>query len=369
MNLHPLFSQTAFDLLEKQSQKLSIRGPFIRMVHEYVVEQARLEGIGIQTFDDKLFHTQLPLILEGVICVQYYENQILDGKGGVLKDGQPDLHKIRLNLLAGHYLKDFLYDYAAKSVFPTDWSHREVLCESLRRMFQFVDMGQFAEQTWSSLKSFREGLPEPPMMSAETEAFFDHDLITEFWEQIKAAGVDASKEQFVRFYLRRVYLTGAAIFVLGAELVMDLLGYRGAEREQLSRFAGHYGMMCQFVNDNNDFMPAEFGHTTVAKDADDAFSDLRKENITLPMFFFFQENPDGVCENLIKLPGMEICKRFEDALRKHSIPLVAEIADGLGSYLNPKNPMSKFLENLNTMALRTRYLHDFERILPVKKRS
>ncbi|MFN0037688.1 MAG: hypothetical protein ACKVUS_21720 [Saprospiraceae bacterium] len=364
LNLHSLFSKTVFDLLEKQSQKLSIRGPFIKMVYEYVVEQAKLEGIEIQSFDDKLFHTQLPLVLEGVICVQYYENQILDGKGGVLKEGQPDLNKIRLNLLAGHYLKDFLYDYAAKSVFPTDWSRREVLCEGLRKMFQFVDMGQFAEQKWSNLQNFREGLPELPVMSDETEAFLDHDLITEFWKQIKAAGVDASKEQFVRFYLRRVYLTGAAMFVLGAELVMDLLGYRGVERERLRRFAGHYGMMCQFVNDNNDFMPAEFGHTTVAKDAEDAFSDMRNDNITLPMFFFFQEHPDETCENLMKLPGMEICKRLEDA-RKRSVILTAEIADGLDDYLpisaNPKS-ISNPLKNLKSMAFRSRYLSDFKKM-------
>ncbi len=362
LGVHPDFFQTAFELLEKQSRKLSIRGPFIRMVYEYVVEQVRLEGIGIQPFDNKLFHTQLPLILEGVICIQYYENQILDGKGGVLKAGQPDLQKIRLNLLAGHYLKDFLYDYAAKSVPSTDWSRKEVLCESLRKMFQFVDMGQFAEQKWSSLQNFREGLPEPPVMSAETEAFFDHELITDFWEQIKSAGVDASKEQFVRFYLRRVYLTSAAMFVLGAELVMDLLGYRGAERERLRRFAKHYGMVVQFVNDNNDFLPEECKQSTLAKNPEDAFSDLRNGNITLPMFFFFAGNPGETCETLLQLPGMEICNRFEDALWEHSIPFVARTADALGSHLNLKNPKSKPLENLNTLALKTRYLFNFERL-------
>jgi len=361
LNLHPLFPKTAFELLEKQSQKLSIRGPFIRMIHSYVVEQARLEGIKIQSFDDKLFHTQLPLIIEGVICVQYYENQILDGKGGVLKAGQPDLQKIRYNLLAGHYLKDFLYDYAAKSVFPTDLSRREVLLEAMRKMFQFVDMGQFMEQRWSRLKHFREGLLELPVMSKEVEGFLDYELIDQFWEEIKAAGMDRSKESFVRFYLQRVYLTGAAVFVIGAELVMDLLGYHGAGRRRLRRFAGHYAMMCQLVNDNNDFLPAEFGQATVAKDPEDAFSDLRNDNITLPMFFFFQENPDETCENLMKLPGMEICQRFEKALNIHSIPLAEKIANGLNGSLDPESPLSKPLENLSTIALRSRYRDDFKR--------
>jgi len=361
MGLHPDFSAIAFELPQKQVEKLSIRGPFVRMVYDYVVEEIRFNSPDNQSLDGILFHTQLPLILEGVICVQYYENQILDGKGGVLMNGRPDLQKIRSKLLAGHYLKDFLYDYAAKSVFPTDLSRREVLLEAMRKMFQFVDMGQFMEQRWSRLKHFREGLLELPVMSKEVEGFLDYELIDQFWEEIKAAGMDRSKESFVRFYLQRVYLTGAAVFVIGAELVMDLLGYHGAGRRRLRRFAGHYAMMCQLVNDNNDFLPAEFGQATVAKDPEDAFSDLRNDNITLPMFFFFQENPDETCENLMKLPGMEICQRFEKALNIHSIPLAEKIANGLNGSLDPESPLSKPLENLSTIALRSRYRDDFKR--------
>ena len=359
--LHPEFLEKVFNLPKKQFDKLSIRGPFMTMVYAYLVKEMGKE----QTISETaLFSTQLPLILEGIICVQYYENQILDGKGGVLNEGGPDLQKIRFNLLASHYLKDFLYDYAAKSVFPSDGSRREVLLDAMRRIFQFVDKGQFMEQRWSNLQNFHEGfLPELPAISKEVKDFLDHELIDQFWADIHAAGVSASKESFVRFYLQRVYLTGAAMFVIGAELVMDLLDYQGEERERLKKFAGHYGMMCQLVNDNNDFLPAEFGQTTTAKNAEDAFSDLRNGNITLPMFFFFQENTEETCENLMKLPGIEICKRFGRVLNTHSIPLAEKIARDLDGFLNPLNPISKPLENLNTIAFRSRYRGDFEQIL------
>jgi geranylgeranyl pyrophosphate synthase len=361
MGLHPKFSEQAFELLEKQVQKLSIRGPFVRMVYEYVVEQAQLEGLEIQAIDELVFHTHLAFLLEGAICVQYHENRILDGKAGVLDGaGNPDLHRIRLNLLAGHYLKDFLYDYAAKSVFPADGSHRDVLLESLRKMFQFVDLGQFAELQWSNLENFQQGLRELPVMSAEVAGFFDHALVDYFWGKIRDAGVGDSRELFVRFYLQRVYLTGAALFVLAAELVMNLLEYQGTERNSLRRFAGHYGMLCQLSNDNNDFLPPEFGQSTVAKDAKDAFSDLRKGNITLPMFFFFEQNPHETCENLMQLEGMKICQRFKEALWEKSIPLVEHFADELATQLNSENYAAKTLRNLNTIALKTRYLSDFE---------
>jgi geranylgeranyl pyrophosphate synthase len=365
LGLHPKFSDQAFELLEKQVQKLSIRGPFVRMVYKYVAKQAESEGLDIQAIDETetVFCTQLPLLLEGAICVQYHENRILDGKAGVLDaTGNPNLHTIRLNLLAGHYLKDFLYDYAAKSVFPADGSRRDALLESLRKMFQFVDLGQFAELEWSNLENFQNGLQELPLMSAEVAGFFDHALVDHFWEKIRDAGVGDSKELFVRFYLQRVYLTGAALFVLAAELVMDLLGYHGVERGALRRFAGHYGMLCQFVNDNNDFLPVEFGQSTVAKDATDAFSDLRKGNITLPMFFFFEQNPQETCEQLMKLEGMEICQRFKEALWKKSIPLVEHFADELATQLDNRNPIAKPLRNLNTIALKTRYSSDFEKL-------
>lgn len=360
LGLRPEFFDLVFELPKKQFKKLSIRGPFIKMIYEYVLAQAQAESIHLQPLDEQIFYTQLPFIFEGIICVQYYENQILDGKGGVLKDGVPDLQKIRLNLLASHYLKDFLYDYAAKSVFPTDWSRREVLLDAMRRLFQFVDMGQYMEQRWSSLQNFHEGLSDLPPMSQEIADFLDFELIDEFWKEINAAGVDESKEVFVRFYLQRVYLTGAALFVIGAELVMDLLGYRGAERKRLRRFAGHYGMMCQLVNDNNDFLPAEYKQSTTAKNPEDAFSDLRNDNITLPMFFFFQENPEETCESLMLLPGMEIGKRFRKCLQEHSIPLAQKIAKRLEGFLTPENNISDLLEDLHNIAYKSRYRQNFE---------
>jgi geranylgeranyl pyrophosphate synthase len=306
---------------------------------------------------------QLPLLLEGVICVQYYENQILDGKGGVLKSGQPDLQKIRSNLLASHYLKDFLYQYAAKSVFAHDGSRREVLVDALRKMFQFVDMGQYMEQRWGRYEVFRDGLHEAlPEMSQEVVAFWDQALISEFQARIMAAGVPAFKDKFLRCYLQRAYLTNAALFVLAAELLMDLLGYQGPSRAALKRYAGHFGLMAQLSNDINDFLPASFGQKTLAKDAEDAQGDLRNGNMTLPMILHFSEYPGDTPTQLLQMPQKKIALRLKNAIWHKAVPLVKELAQELGQGLSPENPRTSLLQDFGSIALGGRYLDDFKKL-------
>jgi geranylgeranyl pyrophosphate synthase len=365
LGLHPKFSKVIFELPEKQIQKLSIRGSFVRMIYDYIIEQMKEEYICFDGVNNEIFSAKLPLIHELIICIQYYENQILDGKGGVIKDKKMDIDKVKLNLLSSHYLKDVVYQY---SIIPNNSEQTLLIHEAIRKMFQFVDIGQLMEHHWSSLQNFHNGLPSIPTTNKEIDIFFDINLIDELWEDIKSAGIDSSKEVFVRFYLHRVYLTSAAMFVIGAELVMDLLNYNGTERSNILRLAGHYGMMCQFVNDNNDFLPAEFGQQTLAKNAEDAFSDIKNDNITLPMFFFFQENPSVSLADLVNSPGMSICRHFEKSLDKYSIPFAEKIGKDLERYLNLKNKVSPCLINLGTLASRTRFLSNFKDIFAQKSK-
>ena len=279
--------ECAFGLLQKRLKGSTLRSYFTYMIYEYVVEQARIEGLSLHNLAKHrfLFDTQLPLLAEGIITVQYLENHILDGKNGILKAGLLDPQQVKKTLLGSHKLKDALYEYVATECFPTDLKRQVLVSATIRKIFRFTDIGQNAEQEWASHENFRNPAFQAPVLSPETEAFIDHPLISSFWQKLRKAGVRKDLKEYTKFYLRRIYLTNVGLFVLLAELICALLGYDGKEKKKLLRFAAELALLQQLVNDVCDFLPASYGKGTSAKLPEDAFSDLRGGNITLPLIF------------------------------------------------------------------------------------
>ena len=235
------------------------------------------------------FTAQLPFLAEGIIAVQYYENQVLDGKGGLYAKGRYDMSKINRNVIAGHYVKDFLYHYIEERIFPDDCTAYRLTMKKVTRIFQMADLGQAFQGKWGTYAMINN-IPKDLFITSEADDIIDEKIIDSYWRIIQSEGLSIDKEVFVRHHLRRIYLTSGVLFRLFSELIMDLLGYYGKERPAILQFATQLGLTGQIVNDINDFVPAECGLQSVSKTPNDAFADIRNDNITLPLLFYFDKN-------------------------------------------------------------------------------
>jgi geranylgeranyl pyrophosphate synthase len=283
-----------FFLLDKRINDRGIRSFFVGALYQYVLEQFKLEGQSVPEHDASVFLTRLPLIAEWIISVQYYQNQILDGKGG-LRDERGAVRKdlTDRNLLASHYLKDELYRYIDEEVYPDDVAKNRLVRQTVRRIFQYVDLGQDMQDHHGTIEAFKRKMDRYISVSPEVDAFIDNKLISDFWKIIQKHGAAPDKEWFLRNYLMRMQLTSGALFALLAELVMGLLDYKGPQRNAILKLSMANGLIGQLVNDNNDYADIE----TLSKTPGDVFADIRNDNVTLPQIFYLSQSPERL-ENL-----------------------------------------------------------------------
>lgn len=278
-----------FDMFNRRVADAGVRSYFVYALSFYINKLSALEGRELKNRPRILFNTQLPLVAEGIITVQYLENQLLDGKDQT-RICDEDIQKQRRDqkLLASHFLKDFLYNYIETNILPDDPEAERLVARAVRRIFQFVDLGQMMQDEWGTYKWFRQGHKNDISISPEIDTFIENPLIRKYWKVIEKEGLDSQHISFMRNYLRRVYLTSGALFVLMAELEMDLLGYNGEERNNIKSAAAAIGIIGQVVNDICDFVP----HRTTAKREEDVLSDIRNDIISLPLALFFDQNSE-----------------------------------------------------------------------------
>lgn len=310
------------DLLEKKLFESTPARPFfVRSLYEYIREEK-----GIDNRLDIHFRARLPLVFEIVICVQYYDNQILDGKAAVKNRQQ-----INSNKRKAYRLKQLLYEYILCR-FPS--AINKEIKNSLDRVFLYVDLGQKMELNFNHthfllnpetknvhLKDFTinylnkidaddsEKLDEKDRLISENikNAFKDFDIKETFFDNLQIANeisrytasvaelpeVKAYKEifpedyWFLKLYFQRISLTSGALYYFATQLTLDLLGISGETRSTVLLFSRYFGLTRQLVNDNKDNVPSYFNETTNAKINKDAFSDLRNGNITLPVYLLW----------------------------------------------------------------------------------
>lgn len=306
-----------FSLLNARINTLGVRSYFVYTIFQYVREQAGKEGYLLNTSWEKIwFETKLPFVAEVIIAVQYYENVILDGKGGVLKrtpqnmEGEYDRKKLQDRLIGSHYIKDLLYDYIDDCIFDKDdYARISMTQKAVRRIFKYVDLGQVVQAEYGTFSDFSTNYKHVAKITPQIDSFLQEHIIDYWWRAIEERDIPDQHEIFAKNYLRRIYLTSGALYGILAELIMDLLGYQGKERSNIVHFALNFGILGQVVNDTNDFTPPEAELFTVSKIPADAFSDLMNDNITLPLIFYFSENEDSYAlKNLQRLCAFP--KRF-----------------------------------------------------------
>lgn len=269
-----------FLLLERKIADKPVRAYFAGEVFACVRRSARQEGLELKSEDAHLFLRVIPFVTEVVISIQYFHNQILDSKAGVTCRNK---RQIDQNLLSANLLKEYLYEYIEQE---TDQEQAAVITRFVRRIFKYVDVGQQIEKKWNTYESYEQGLYKNMQLHPDIEAFASPDRIAPLLETLRRFYPERS--DYAVAYLRRIALTSAALFVLSAEMILELSGYTGDSREQLLEFAWFYGMMQQVINDNADVVPSRFNHETTEKTASDAFSDARNHNVTLPLFLHLE---------------------------------------------------------------------------------
>ncbi|NUN98988.1 MAG: hypothetical protein HUU01_00070 [Saprospiraceae bacterium] len=277
-----------FLLLDRKIADKPVRAFFAGEIFAFIRRSAQQEGLLLHTEDSHLFRQVIPFVTEVVISIQYFHNQILDSKAGVTCRNKKQIDQ---NLLSANLLKEYLYEYIEQETAP---EHAGIITRYVRRIFKYVDVGQQTEKKWNTYESFEQGSYKNRQFHPEIEAFANPERVAPLLETLRRFYPE--RGDYADAYLQRIALTSAALFVLNAEMILELSGYTGNARQPILEFAWFYGMMQQVINDNADVVPSRFNHETTEKTASDAFSDARNHNVTLPLFLHL-ENMRHVPEN------------------------------------------------------------------------
>ncbi len=277
------YSDTSiFKILNRKVESRAMRANFIFTMYKFLKSEGGEEGCIPTMF----FERQLPFILEAIICIQYYHNQVLDGKGGVTNAAA-----VNRNLVLGNLFKDQFYRYL--NTVALDSVTKLKLIDCVRSIFEYTDIGQYIEKHCNTYEAYCNQTFEHPFQDRVDELI--ESALFEEVEQIALSVIPIEEKYlpFLRIYLRRIYLTNTALFKLSTQLVAKLLTVNKAVEQKVVRFATFFGLMQQIMNDNCDFVPSICGETTVAKECEDALSDLRNRSVTLPLIIHLQRVPNG----------------------------------------------------------------------------
>lgn len=269
-----------FNLLKAKTDNLPLRGYFTRKVFDYLEDTHSVDTPDKDLFD--LFTSKIPFILELVITIQYYHNQILDGKGGVYT-----LDRVKQNLILGNLLKDHLYDYIYK---VCSVERGRIVSDYVRKIFQYTDIGQYIEKKHNHYQVYEKNDIVRLPFEKQMNHFINDEAIDFLLNRAKNQLDNLTRLSFLELYFKRIYLVSSSLFRMSVELISALLGLSPDQEEvkALTRFADYYGLMMQLVNDNCDWVPEKHGHKTVAKQSSDAFSDLKNRNVTYPLFLYLE---------------------------------------------------------------------------------
>ena len=271
-------NQFVFALVRKRMNGTPLRAFFVRKMFE-LGNALKWWPSSFSTSQKKAFSKlgfqQLPFLFELVISIQYLHNQILDKKANVLSSKE-----VNKNLLAANLLKELLYEYIEQEI-PLQW--RSQITTTIRKTFTQVDVGQYIEKEWNTHQAFqRHDLPLHYKISPKVDQEVDLSALSAVTERLQNE-LPREHWEFAHLYLKRIYLTCGMLFVQATKLIIDLHQIKGAKAQQLIRFSTCYGVMRQIVNDNADYLPSQLQLTTKSKHAEDALSDFRNRNITLPL--------------------------------------------------------------------------------------
>ena len=295
-----LFDSTAneksFELYNKRMDKgLSFRPYYMKAMYKYIVNCMVAEqidkGEDIERKYRKLGGEILPFVAETIIIIQYHNNHIFDKKNGVSPN--IDYRPIQDSLINADAINNRLYEYFVGLIQKEVVTCKQVclITNYVGKIMDYVNEGQRLELDFNRLQNIKENTPvfKVPFKSNFSKAieifvpFKSSDTVIQFlYKQF-----DSSLHNYLENYLKRMCLTTGTLYSLMVELLMKLMNYNGVEYNNIQNFTLRYGLMRQLINDNCDIVPSYKNLTTNAKVKQDAFSDLRNQNITLPLLFHY----------------------------------------------------------------------------------
>lgn len=267
-----------FKILEKKLNDMPLRAFFVKTLYEYAVEEAGLEK-KLNKEQREFFTLQLPFILECIICIQYYHNQILDRKGNVTTPAA-----INENLTDGNQFERQLRLYVrSENTLIFDVGHFKAIEEQIEEIFRLVDVGQEIEKKHLTYRGWESNEVAHRYHKA-LEKHIGFGYIEFLMATAKVFDIfPKEKEAFLELYFSKIYLINAVLYRNAARLIGTILGLNKELSDKLETIATLFALMHQIINDNGDFIPSNKKECTVEKTIGDAFSDLKNENITLPM--------------------------------------------------------------------------------------
>ena len=353
---HPEF----FRLLQSKVDSLPLRGYFSKKLFDYAVEAFNLN---VYKEQEQLFTKTLPFILEVVITIQYYHNQILDGKGGIKTKGAIKQHLLKSNLL-----KDLLYTYIEKRL-PNQI--QPIVFGCVRKVFKFTDIGQYIEKGFNTYDAycFEERFDVP--FEGAINTFIHHSCISFLMnEHTKACKALNPNKKYLEWYFKRIYLVSASLFQLFTTTLFELLGISDDQKtaKNLSLFASYYGVMLQLVNDNCDWVPSVYQHRTVAKNYEDTFSDLRNRNITYPAYLYLSAGNHGIISQFLASDERNISADLQSlffqeivdvGVMKTAIQMGKRLGQEALSFLDSQNTYWEIFEDMVKISSFNRYYYHF----------
>jgi len=405
----------SFSLFEKRLQDVNVRGYYAKLVYDYITNNKKYI---VENKRERLFTEIIPFILEAVITIQYYHNQVLDGKAG-----KADMDMALKNIEAANKLKPALYDYIENEI--TNKRDVAILKHYVSEMFYYVDFGQYVEKTGNRISGYIRNkgynwvdelekliksaywLPSPLSYCNSGECIYSLEFQTsllaenirlqrnfhessltgrpsvrshKFSKSIISSStainelihsLPSDHAWFAELYFKRISLTCGALFVRATQMILQLIGVSESEKEarELMAFSKCFGVMRQVVNDNVDWAPSYLGLCTKTKDAEDAFSDLKNGNITLPLIFHLQNSNKSIIHDYLEGEvsiNKEIEKSFFHSIissgaLKTSMRIGRAIADEAISFLDKSNPASTNFIDMSGIAFNNKYYHHFYR--------
>jgi hypothetical protein len=350
---HPYFNI----LVDKIYQRnCGIRAVFARRMSDYLLEASKRK-----TFTKKeksFFHRQLPFILESVMAIQYYHNQILDEKSDV---SFKDPESVKRNLIRGNLLERELFNYVLVSIDKT-WQEKTLLF--LMRVFQAVDIGQEVERTTNRFRHFEKGLTadHPFEKKINQLRIIDADVLDTVVKGVMDC-FDIPEEHipFLYRYFERLYLVSSVLFVEAAGFIAELLGLsrRTKANKQIRKFAAYFGLMMQVINDVSDCAIMDYCKDTAGKTSKDMFADLRNRILTFPLLHHYLRKPDGLVASFLRSGRKKIKSRnvepyYREMIAQHAqfhgMDLGRKLRDKAVTYLTKNNKCLKLIHDMCSIA-------------------
>lgn len=346
-----------FAILDRKMGGLPLRAYYMHKLYEYLLEEGgRNRGIPASFFTHFL-----PFVAEAVISIQYYHNQVLDGKGGV--GNQLEIQK---NVVIGNLFKDWFYEFLESMCPP---AIADELTSCIRTIFNCVDIGQWLEKHNGLYQNWRDAHIGAHHFTEYLGTVLERQQLGRVESIVRSqALLCRSDRKFISAYLERIYLTNAILYREFTKLVLKLLGLPESTAASINRFAVYFGLMHQIVNDNGDLVHSKAKLTTEEKVIGDAQSDLRNRTVTLPVFLHLNECPDGEIGKFLQSRKRCISSAMQTRFFKELVSYgaiyqsirVGKILKKLTlKELNPYNRQYLLLEDMCKIADNNKYYRHF----------